>query len=183
MFVTEVLRIRPGMQGADRNNKSQTIRRSDFTTAPLTDERDAVLLGNQVSIRFREGLVSNEVLTNPGQPGSPQSWNRSESMVPARYCRHRQSGTRTSLLERSLMLDSRSLICENFDVKSVLTAISNRTSGRSTRGSRAFTSSLSLIRLSGSSALSIAVTTSSGLPSTSSTRASGFDGRLWATDL
>jgi len=83
-----------------------------------------------------------------------------------------------TLTARSLTLDARSLTWVNLDAKSVRAAISRRISGKSTRGSRAFTASRSSTKLGGSSRLSRPVKTNSSWPPTVSMRAAGLLGKL-----
>jgi hypothetical protein len=75
------------------------------------------------------------------------------------------------MFDRSISWPIAKKVLLNRAVKSVRADISKKISRRSTRGRGAFTSSRSLIKLYGSSSLSMALTISSSLSSTDSTRA------------
>lgn len=64
--------VRAGVDGANGHHEAQPVRRSDLATAPELDQVDTVLGGDQAGIRFGDGFLTQVVLVDPLQAGTPQ---------------------------------------------------------------------------------------------------------------
>ena len=73
--LAEILRVRPGMDGARRRGEAHAVRRGDIAGAPDFDERQRGVGGHDPRIGCRDGFRPDEVLADPGQALPPERGN------------------------------------------------------------------------------------------------------------
>ena len=64
----EVLRIRTGVNGTDRNHETHPVGRGDFTAAPSVSKGDAILCCDQSGVAGGNCFIAQIVLLDPGNP-------------------------------------------------------------------------------------------------------------------
>ena len=73
--LAEILRVRPGMDGARRGGEAHAVRRGDIAGTPEFDERQRGVGGHDPRIGGRDGFRPDEVLADPGQALAPERGN------------------------------------------------------------------------------------------------------------
>ena len=71
-LLAEVVRVRTGVNGADRHHEAEAVGRRHLAAAPSPGERDAVLSGDQGSVGARQRLGPDVVLPDPAQSRAAQ---------------------------------------------------------------------------------------------------------------
>ena len=70
--LAEILRVRPGMDGARRRGEAHAVRRGDIASAPDFDERQCCVGGHDQRTGGRDGFRPDEVLADPCQAFPPE---------------------------------------------------------------------------------------------------------------
>ena len=177
----EILAIGTGVDGADRDDETQPIRRGDLASAPCLRQGKGGLGIDEAGIGPGQGLGADIVLLHPTEPAPRQRGDiGADDRFEADVTGFRQQDRAQRLMGRSATRASPSLIWVNAWANPVRAWISRSTSGRSTRGSRARTWSRSVSKLGGSSSLSSPVRVRVSRPFTCSTRTAALVGKLAA---
>ena len=73
--LAEILRVRPGMDGARRGGEAHAVRRGDIAGTPDFGERQRGVGGHDPRTGGRDGFRADEVLADPGQALPPECRN------------------------------------------------------------------------------------------------------------
>jgi hypothetical protein len=69
-LATEISRVRPGMDGADRHHKPQPVGGRHLAGAPGANEVDAILRGDELRVCCRQRIGADVVLLDPAEARS-----------------------------------------------------------------------------------------------------------------